>query len=306
MKLKNPEIRFEITNRCNFTCKVCPRQQMTRSMGTMSMDLFKKLIHNGVKIGLKYVTLTSFGEPFLDKSFFDRVRIAKKYDLYVSADTNGYLVDEKVSHELVTLCFDNIRFSIFAATPDIYEKVHGINGYNRVISNIQNLLKIRNESNFLLPKVGVYYLELEENQAYTQEFINYWKDRVDEVSIWKAHNWIDTFDFRKKGSTKRKTCGRPINGPLQIRWDGQVSACCFDYNNKLIIGDVSNGNYEDLFNDKRYKKIVKAHKEGDLRDFQMCDNCDQLYDATDSLIFSTEKKNMVGTSGNTFFRVSSG
>jgi len=35
---------IEPTNNCNFDCIMCPRPNMTRPIGNMSLDLFKKII----------------------------------------------------------------------------------------------------------------------------------------------------------------------------------------------------------------------------------------------------------------------
>ena len=84
IKLKNPEIRFETTNKCAYHCNICPRELMTREEGVMSMELFKKIIDDALPLGLKFVTLTGFGEAMLDKHFLERVEYCKSKNLYVS------------------------------------------------------------------------------------------------------------------------------------------------------------------------------------------------------------------------------
>ena len=299
-RLKNTEIRFETTNKCTYHCKICPREEMTRDQGIMSMELYKRLIIEGIERGLKYVTLTGFGEAFLDKHFIERAMFAKSCGLYVSVDTTGFALKQSIAQELIQMEFDFIRFSIFATTKEVYKKVHNLDKFDIVLSNVLQLMDLKSEKNSIFPKVGVYYVEQPENKHQTNDFLNFWVGKVDEVNAWKAHNWIDTYNFRKKGYKRKKTCGRPLHGPLQIRWNGEVSACCFDFNNQLIIGDLSKGTYDDLFEDARYKKLYDAHNSGDMKDYTICDNCDQLYEVPDTLIFSTDDQNKIGTSGNTF------
>lgn len=301
MDLKNPEIRFETTNRCAYHCKICPREAMSREQGTMDLELYKRLVTEGVQRGLKCVTLTGFGEATLDKFFLERVEFAKQYGLYVSADTTGYLIKEKVARRMIELGFDFIRFSVFATDAETYKKLHKLDTYPMVLENIHRLIELKKEYNASLPRVGVYYVEQPGNEHQTKDFIDYWVGKVDEVNVWKAHNWINTYDFRKGDFKRKKTCGRPINGPLQIRWNGEVSACCFDFNNQLITGNVAGpGGYDALFNDERYHKLRDAHLSGDLQEYNLCLKCDQLYEVPDTLIFSTNKENKVGTSGNTY------
>jgi len=41
MRLINPAIRFEVTNKCNYHCMVCPREKQKRLPGEMSFASFK-------------------------------------------------------------------------------------------------------------------------------------------------------------------------------------------------------------------------------------------------------------------------
>ncbi|PIQ85228.1 MAG: hypothetical protein COV74_09725 [Candidatus Omnitrophica bacterium CG11_big_fil_rev_8_21_14_0_20_45_26] len=299
MKLKNPEVRFEVTNHCNYDCVICPREEMTRTKGIMDFDLYCRLVDEGIKLGLKYVTLTSFGEPFIDKRFFDRTRYAKQRGLTTYVDTNGSIVGEKHAQQLIETQFDSIRFSIFGGSRETYHKLMGFDGYDQVVENVERLMRLKKEIGSKYPKVGIYYVHQPGNEHETQAFIERWKNAVDELSVWKAHNWMNTYHLRQ-GQKRHKGCFRPESGPLQIRWNGDAVACCFDFNNQLVMGNVSDGKYDSLFEDPRAKKLILAHQEGDLSDYPLCANCDQLFETPDALIFSTEDKNKIGVSGNTF------
>lgn len=288
-RLSNEEVNFEVTNLCNYKCPVCPRGKMTREKGVMDLNLFKKLIDAGTQIGLKRVILTGFGEPFLDKTVFEKTRYAKKYGLEVNAATNGYLLNNEKIDALLESELDELRFSIFSFNPQLYKKLHGLDGYRLVANNLMLLLEKRKIKKSRFPRIGIYYIEHPENVLQIQDFIEAWKDKVDGLEVWKAHNWINAYELRKGIKTK-KMCMRPLKGPMQIRWNGDIVPCCFDFNNEMVIGNVSSGSYEDLFNDPRYKKIIEAHKKGNLAEYPLCERCDQLYDTPDALIYTTNKK----------------
>ncbi len=300
MKLKNPEIRFETTNKCAYHCKICPRELMTRDQGVMTMELFKKIIDEAIPLGLTHVTLTGFGEAMLDKHFLDRVKYCKSKNLYVSMDTTGYLLKDKIIEGLLKYEFDFIRFSVFATTKDVYKEVHNLDTFDLSIQRINKLLDLKKQNNFSYPKTGVYFVIQKENQHQIDDFIKYWNNRVDEVDVWKSHNWIDTYDYREKSRKRKKTCGRPQSGPLQIRWDGQISACCFDFNNQLITGDLSKQSFKEFFLSDKLQNLVSAHNKGDMSNYSICENCDQMYETPDALYYSNNPNNKLGTSGNTF------
>ena len=298
--LKNKEVVFELTNKCAYHCTICPREKMTRDQGVMSMELYKKIIDEAIPRGLEFVTLLGFGEPMLDKYFLDRVRYAKEKKLSVSTDTTGYLLKEKLAEELINLKMDSIRFSCFSTTKEIYHKLHYLNTFDLAIQRINKLIELKNKHNSIYPKTGVYFVRQDLNRHQTEDFINYWKDRVDEVNVWEAHNWTDTLELRSKNYKRKKTCGRPHSGPLQIRYNGKISACCFDFNSQLITGDLSKQSLDEIESNQNNINLKKAHSTGDMSKYSMCDNCDQMYEVPDTLYYTNSNNNKVGTSGNTY------
>jgi MoaA/NifB/PqqE/SkfB family radical SAM enzyme len=298
--LKNKEVVFELTNKCAYHCTICPREKMSRDKGVMSMELYKKIIDEAIPKGLEFVTLLGFGEPMLDKHFVDRVKYAKEKKLSVSTDTTGYLLKEQISEELINLKMDNMRFSFFSTTREIYHKLHNLDTFDLALGRINKLLELKKKLNSNYPKTGVYFVRQELNKHQTEGFIDYWKDRVDEVNVWEAHNWTDALDLRSKNYKRKKTCGRPQSGPLQIRYDGKISACCFDFNSELITGDLSKQSLNEIDNNIENINLKKAHISGDMSNYSMCDNCDQMYEVPDTLIYTNAKNNKVGASGSTY------
>lgn len=64
--LKNPPILLiENTNACNANCIICSRDLMTRDIGFMDYELFKKVVDEGAERGCKSIKITGFGEPFI-------------------------------------------------------------------------------------------------------------------------------------------------------------------------------------------------------------------------------------------------
>ncbi|MCX6750918.1 MAG: SPASM domain-containing protein [Candidatus Pacearchaeota archaeon] len=66
-----------VTNLCNAECIMCPHSKL-KKMGTMDMKLYKKIIDNCHKLNIKIITLSFFGEPFLDKGLIEKIKYAKE------------------------------------------------------------------------------------------------------------------------------------------------------------------------------------------------------------------------------------
>ena len=89
------EVRVENTNHCNASCVICPREKMTRPKGFMSIDLFRRIVDECTNHHIKEMHLQGFGEPFLDKDIFDRIRYAKERNIgRTFLVTNGSLLQK--------------------------------------------------------------------------------------------------------------------------------------------------------------------------------------------------------------------
>ncbi len=87
-------IYLEITNTCNARCVMCPYSQMQRPKGVMEMEMFKRVVNDVASCGIKKVGLSFMGEPFLEKTLFDRVRYVKEKGPRVVFNTNASMLSE--------------------------------------------------------------------------------------------------------------------------------------------------------------------------------------------------------------------
>jgi len=304
MKLKDPEIRFEVTNECNYDCLMCPRELQTREQGQMSQELFEKVFDEGLTIGMEMATLVSYGEPFLDKGFKDKVRYAKQVapevELYVI--TNGSLVNKKVADFLIDLEFDKIRFSWYGVSDESYSSVHGVSkNYKRIVTdNVEYSINAKNKRGLSKPHIEVYFLKMKENDGEVDEFKIKWLNFADDVSVWEPHNWSNGRNYRELNGDKH-TCGRPDHGPLQVQWNGVIVPCCWDYNNSIILGDVSINTIVEVLKSDKFRKLRDAHDKKEFYKFPFCNSCDQLYICKESLVFTTIKSSKVGKTNTNQF-----
>ena len=299
MKLINSEIRFEVTNKCNASCIMCPREKMKRSQGVMDMELYKRVLDEAVLAGAKQVSLENYGETFLDPLIFERAKYAKSKGLEVLTITNGSLLDEEKCNNILKY-FDTIRISMYGITRDTFEKIHRGLKFKEVKENTERLLRMREESKQKKPKIEMYFLLMKENEHEMDEFIKQYKNKVDALSVWRPHNWGDGRDYRKH-TAKKVTCGRPLTGPIQVQWDGLVVPCCFDYDSKIVLGDLNKQTLHEVVKGDRFNALRCAHTEGDFKEFPFCDVCDQLRKRDDVLVYTTIKNSKVGATNTTYF-----
>ena len=119
---QRPErIQIEITNRCNYTCGMCPRESFNLPEKDISPDLFKKIIDRLAPFSEKgmetpyNVTLTGWGEPLLHPALMDMIVYTKDKGHNVGVTTNGLLlapcIDKFIGKALdkLTISLDSVE-----------------------------------------------------------------------------------------------------------------------------------------------------------------------------------------------------
>jgi radical SAM protein with 4Fe4S-binding SPASM domain len=302
-KLQSREIRFEVTNMCNARCIMCPREKMTRPKGILDMGLYMRTLDEACELGATIVSLENFGETFMDPLFFERAAYAKGKGMDVFTISNGSLLNKELAGKAIHF-LDKIRFSIYGTTKNVYESVHVDLNFERVISNIEYIIKERNRVKSKTPRIEVYFLVVDENKHQIEDFKERWMGHVDDISIWRPHNWSDGREYRVfADDVKKVTCGRPVTGPIQVQWDGQVVPCCFDYNSSIILGNLNDHSLYEVVTGQVYDKFRQAHIDGKFDLYPFCNSCDQLTKKEDVLVFSTMGGTRVGAVNTTFDKV---
>lgn len=305
MKLVNPEIRFEVTNRCNALCIMCPREKMKRPQGVLDMELYKRVLKEAKDGGATQVSLENYGEPFMDPFMVERIKYAKKMGFWVFTITNGSFLTKDTAKEIILAGLDKLRISVYGITKEVYEAIHKGLKFEQVLENVNNLFRTRKALGRKNPRIEMYFLLLDENKHQMDAFRKKWESLADDISIWKPHNWSDGRDYRKRMPSK-KTCGRPFTGPVQVQWDGFVVPCCYDYDSRIILGDLNKETLDEVLSNTKYNAFREAHKNGEFWKFPFCDMCDQLTKRDDVLIYTTIKTSKVGASNTNYLDLTNG
>ena len=274
---RSNEIRFETTTKCNYNCIICPRDKLTRKVETMPLQRFKDLFDKILTETSQYdtVTFSGFGEPLLDSTLDEKIKHVRSHGFDVLILSNASLLTVARFKTLEELGVKSIRISIYGMSPAVYSGVHGVSNpklFSKLMENLVEMASIREKTEILL----TYNIVEGVNSSETDSWIEFWKDRVDLVEVWRPHNWVDGRDYRIVQQEKLKTCGRPWATPLQIQVDGTVNMCCFDFNGQLLLGDLKTQTLEEIFSSEAFMKILHCHETGNFTSSNLiCENCDQ-------------------------------
>lgn len=207
---------------------------------------------------LEYIYLWGVGEPLSNPNFIKMVKIAKRAGVKISFSTNGTFLNEKIAKKIVELKVDEIIFSVDSANPKIFEKIRQGAKFEKVIGNLENLLKIRNEFHSKVPRVSMTCTLMKMNLPEMPEMVNLahklgvpkvwfqnlisWNDftrKQSLLSIRKSARVRKIFEKTKKLANQKgvkirlpelevkgkSVCRFTWVGPPNIKWDGTVTLC---------------------------------------------------------------------------------
>lgn len=264
-----PEIvQIESTNICNARCVFCPRDQMHRRQGVMDEALFHKVADDCAALGIRHVRLHNYGEPFVDRHLTDKIAYAKQKGIAeVGVISNGSLIDEQVARGVIEAGLDAINISVDASGREVFERTRVGLEYDKVIANIERLVRIRAELGRTHPKLILSFVR-QDNSDEERAFIDHWRTIADKIHITDLHNWAGTLN---RDSDVRYPCYRQWL-TFTVLWDGRVSLCCADFDGRVILGDMRTSNIRDIWESETYRQVRREHLESGGP--EICRACD--------------------------------
>jgi MoaA/NifB/PqqE/SkfB family radical SAM enzyme len=274
------EILIENTNRCNAQCVMCPRETLTRPRGFMEFGLFEKIIREVAGARRQPVVhLHGFGEPLLDESLPEKIRLAKACGVKRTyLVTNASLLSPDTSRTIVLAGLDAMKISFYGADEDSYRATMRGLDFETAVYNIREFLRIRKELNKRTPKLILQYLPQEANEAGTGEFQSLWRPVLDlkagdRLNHGVLHNYGGGRAYNRTGEKIVSVCFYPWTA-LSVLWDGRAVTCCMDYNGVQRVGDLNSQSVMEIWNGPVLSAIRRRFGKLDYSGFPTCLSCD--------------------------------
>ncbi len=160
----------------------------------MTFDLFRKVVDECAELGITHVRVHNYGEPFVDRQLVEKVRYAKQKGIQeVGMISNGSLITEDVARGMVEAGLDAINISVDASGKEVFESTRIGLKYDKVIANIERLVRIRAELGKRRPKLILSFVR-QNNSLDEQAFIEHWRGIADKIHITDLHNWAGTLN----------------------------------------------------------------------------------------------------------------
>lgn len=277
---------------CNFRCQFCPtgHKDLLKSSAykrsLLDLGLFEKLLRDleDFPEPIKVMRMNKIGEPLLNKKLPEMIALAKICGRvrYIDLATNAALFSPKLLSQLVDAGLDRLNISLEGTSRQQYIKYakSDIN-FDQLVENIRWLYPHRGSMEITI-KIPGSYLNNDDRQLFFDIFGDYC-DRifVEEISpIWpdfdveqRAGVKIQELAGQYKQALEDKDICTYIFYAMAVNSDGTVSACCPDWDQKLIVGNLRQQSLKEIWDSKAMYDLQIQHLQGKRRENPVCREC---------------------------------
>jgi radical SAM protein with 4Fe4S-binding SPASM domain len=148
---------------CNHRCVFCAYDYIGYPNRKLDYNRFMNFIKEASEAGVKSFLYAGEGEPLLHPNIGEFITHSKQNGIDVGMYTNGHLLKESLAQEIIPL-MTFIRFSFNGGNAKTYANVHKTKEsiFEKVVSNIENAVKIKKDTNSNI-SIGSQFVLLPEN-----------------------------------------------------------------------------------------------------------------------------------------------
>lgn len=280
---------IELSGICNLKCDACFQNNLIKSpLGLMKFDLFQRIIDEGVKKGLCAVKLQIRGESLLHPRIFDCIAYAKEKGVMdVQITTNGTLLNSKNIQKIMKSGLDAIILSVDSHHGSSF-KIKNEQDYSEVERKIKNLLEARSRTGKSRPWVRLRSSIPQMHITYLRQTKAYLKQKFPEADIYivgRIHDFRDDTDsFPDLHTSYEMLPCAYLMQRLAIFWNGDITTCCMDYNNRFQLGNVNYRTIQEAWLTKKMMGFRKLHLDNLRATMPICKHCHACLIARDPKI----------------------
>lgn len=283
------KLHVEPTSFCNLRCPMCPQSVgANETNGFMEMDLYDRIIDEARHYA-REINLFFRGESLMHKGLYEMIEKCERAGIAAHINTNATLWRDDAIRNLLDDAPSKVTISFDSGEPEAYEQMRKGASFDKTLDRTLNFLTEKRRRRLTKPYVVMQVIQLWNDgfePGAAPMIPDHFRTRfdglpVDEWDTFWAHGWAGTMEDADFYSARPHGPSYfPCNWlwkSMAIYWDGRVPACCADFGEDQIMGDVNTESLLDIWNGEAYRAIRRAHVAGDLNAYKLCRGCDAIW-----------------------------
>ncbi len=143
------KIEVEHTTICNKKCIICEHTYWKEKQERLTFEQFKQMVDQFPK--LRWINITGEGTGFLNPDFLKIIEHLRLKDISVNFVDEFDFINEAKARKLIELGVNCIWISMDGTTKETYERIKVGCDFEKALSNVKMLLKLKKELNSPFP-----------------------------------------------------------------------------------------------------------------------------------------------------------
>lgn len=266
-------VDLELSTVCNLKCPMCYTilDEFKEKVPTKFMDfeLFKKIIDE-IAGKVPSIRLSFRGESTLHPNFIEAIKYAKSKGIgEVSSLTNGSKLTEEFFTELMLAGLDWLIISV-DGMGETYENIRKPLKFDDTYNKIKMTKEVKEKHGYNRPVVKIQSIwpAIEKDP---ESFYNTFKPITDLISF---NPLVDTSrPVHERECVKDFICSS-LYQRVFVCSNGEVVACCQDYNSEAIVGDAAKESIYDIWHGEKLNSLRKVLDQPDgFKKISLCSKC---------------------------------
>jgi len=262
------QIDFELNSTCQMKCGFCVHGHEKVKKQILPFETFCRVIDEGARFGLCSIKLNYINEPLLLPSLIMYINYARSRGvLNVYFATNGLLLTEKVSRNLIDAKVSKVMVSLDATTPETFKQMRGSDKLDVIVNNITRLIEMRGDKDY--PLVRVNFLKTKVNEHEAVAFLDQWTGVADMVGFQEQLNRPGTLDVQCDYTFK---CAFPFK-LVTVDSSGAILPCFTFSGREIPLGHIDDMTIHKAWNSFNMWELRSLHREGLGKTIPACNHC---------------------------------
>lgn len=268
---------------------MCARtNNMTRDQGLMRFEVFQKVIDEFVAANPRAAArqemwLHGFGESLVHPEFARFMRYAVDKGVNAGLSINPLMLTDDTARALIGARPAHLYFALDGHDDASFERIRGVpRAYTKSKERLLAFLAAKQAAG-LKTKTTLVMIDFPRNRESIEAVREEWSQvpGLDHFMPKTFTTWDGTApDVRELVKDclpqvgREVTCAVPWHN-LTVTWDGDVTACCLDYDKKQVVGNVERQTLAEIWNGPEIRSLRAQFIANDVTS-PLCRNCDHL------------------------------